>query len=96
LETAKSQLESDQEGMVDDPRQRWLFLLKSATLEAPSLLPSYDIKPVHHLGIECVINNGPVGYKYKVDDTPDVRKAYQHCFGLGLWHLWLLWPGDSP
>jgi hypothetical protein len=27
---------------------------------------------------------GPFGYKFKVDDTPDVEKADQHYFDLGL------------
>jgi hypothetical protein len=27
-----------------------------------------------------------------MDDTPDVEKVDQHCFELGLWHPWLLWP----
>jgi hypothetical protein len=35
-----------------------------------------------HLGY--LINSGPFGYKFKVDDTPDVKKGDQHCFDLGL------------
>jgi hypothetical protein len=62
-----------------------------------SLLASHIISMLfQHLHVECVINSGPFGYRFKLDDTPNVKKADQHCFNLGLWHPWLLWPGDSP
>jgi hypothetical protein len=50
-----------------------------------SLLAPHDInKPFQHLHVDCLINSGPFGYKFKVDDTSDVEKADQHCFDLGL------------
>jgi hypothetical protein len=30
-----------------------------------------------------------------VDDTPDIKKADQHCLDLRFQHPLLLWPGDS-
>jgi hypothetical protein len=33
------------------------------------------IMPLQHLCVECLINSGSFGYKFKVDDTPDVEKA---------------------
>jgi hypothetical protein len=41
-------------------------------------------KPFQHIHIECVINSGSFGYKFEVDDTPDVKKADQRYFDLGL------------
>jgi hypothetical protein len=35
----------------------------------------------------------PSGYKFKVNDKPDVEKAYEHCCDLRLWHPWPVWPG---
>jgi hypothetical protein len=61
--------------------------------QLPSLAPQSNNKPFQHLHVECLINSGPFGYKLKVDDTPDVEKAEQHCLYLGLSHPWLLWPG---
>jgi hypothetical protein len=36
------------------------------------------------LHVEYLINSGPFGYEFKVDDTPDVEKADQHGFDVGL------------
>jgi hypothetical protein len=50
-----------------------------------TLLTPHGInKPFQHMHIECLINSSPSGYKFKVDDNPDVKKADQHCFDLGL------------
>jgi hypothetical protein len=51
---------------------------------------------IQHLHVERLINSGPFGYKFKLDDTPDVEKVDRHCFHLGLRHPRLLWLGDSP
>jgi hypothetical protein len=45
---------------------------------------------IQHLHVECVINSGHFGYRFKVDDTADVEKADQHYLDFGLWHPWLL------
>jgi hypothetical protein len=44
------------------------------------LAPHGIIKPLQHLHVGCLINSGSFGYEFKVDDTPDVEKADQHCF----------------
>jgi hypothetical protein len=41
-------------------------------------------KPFQHHHVECPINGGPFGNKFKVDHTPDVEKADQHCFDFEL------------
>jgi hypothetical protein len=46
-----------------------------------SLAPHSIKKPFQHLH-----NSGPFGYKFKVDDTPDVEKADQNYFECELWH----------
>jgi hypothetical protein len=75
--------------MADGPLQRCIFLLKTGTLEAknerspqnsPRLHLTASINVFKHLHVECLINSGPFGYEFKVDDTPDVGKADQHCF----------------
>jgi hypothetical protein len=38
------------------------------------LAPHGISKPFQHLHIECLINSGPFRYKFKADDTPDVKK----------------------
>jgi hypothetical protein len=40
-----------------------------------SLAPHGINKPFQRLHIECLINSVPFGYKFKVDDTPDVKKG---------------------
>jgi hypothetical protein len=49
-----------------------------------------------HLNVECLIKSGPFGYKFKVDDAPELKNADQHSLDLGLQHPRLLWSGDSP
>jgi hypothetical protein len=49
-----------------------------------SLAPHGINKPFLHLHVECLINSGSFGYKFKVDDTSDVKKANQHCLDLEL------------
>jgi hypothetical protein len=61
-----------------------------------SLAPHSINKPLQTLHMECLINSGPFGHRFEVDDTTDVEEADQHCFDLGLRNPWLLWPGDSP
>jgi hypothetical protein len=48
------------------------------------LVPHGINKRFHHLDVECLINSAPFRHKFKVDDTPDVEKADQHCSDLGL------------
>jgi hypothetical protein len=60
----------------------------------PSLLARHGVnKPSHCYHVECMINSGPFGHRFKLGDTPDVEKAGRHCFDLGFWHSWLLWSG---
>jgi hypothetical protein len=49
-----------------------------------SLAPHSINKPFQHLHVECLSNSGPLGYEFKVGVTPDVEKADQRCFDLGL------------
>jgi hypothetical protein len=49
-----------------------------------TLAPHSNNKPFQHLHAECLINSGPFGHKFEVDDTPDVEKADQHCFDIAL------------
>jgi hypothetical protein len=39
---------------------------------------------MQQLYAERLINCGHLGYKFNVDDTPDVEKADQRCFDLAL------------
>jgi hypothetical protein len=49
-----------------------------------SLVPHGINKPFQHLHIYFLINIGHLRYKFKVGDTPSVKKADQHCFDLGI------------
>jgi hypothetical protein len=49
-----------------------------------SLMPHSISKLLEDLHMECMINIGPFRYNFKLDDTPDVKKAGQHCFVFGL------------
>jgi hypothetical protein len=102
-------MEPSQDSTADGPWQRCLFLLKTATLEAtnvstrcrslhnpPRWRLTASMSPFKRLHVEYIINSGPFGYEFKVDDIPDVQKADQHCSDLALSHPWYLWPGDSP
>jgi hypothetical protein len=51
--------------------------------------------PILDLHAGCLTNSDPYRYKLKKNDTADVEKSEQHCFDLGFWHPWFLWPGDS-
>jgi hypothetical protein len=54
------------------------------TLQLSLLVPYGMNKAFQHLHVECLINGDPLGYQFKMDDTPDVEKVDQHCFELGL------------
>jgi hypothetical protein len=49
-----------------------------------SLLTPHGMnKPFQH-HVACLINSGLFGHEFKMDDTPDVEKADQLFFDLGL------------
>jgi hypothetical protein len=59
-------------------------LMSDHSPQLSSLFPHGISKPFQHLHIECLINSGPFRYKFEVDYAPDVEKADQNCFDLGL------------
>jgi hypothetical protein len=56
---------------------------------SPLLLPA-TISLSNTAQTERLINSGPFGYRFKVDNTADVENADEHCFGLLISYLCLL------
>jgi hypothetical protein len=57
-----------------------IVVVKNQLAISPQLswLVPYDAnKPFQHLCIDYLINSGPFGYRFKVNVTPDVKKAYK-------------------
>jgi hypothetical protein len=58
---------------------RRVVMMKNQWAISPQLssfAPQGINKPFQHLHIKYLINSGPFGYKFKVDDTSDVEKAW--------------------